>query len=46
MIVFPGGVGNPAEPYHVVNLYGLYHEYFHQRWGDNVSEGNFDTTSY
>jgi hypothetical protein len=38
MIVFPGdGLG-------LIYLGGLYHENFHQWWGDNVSDGNFDMT--
>jgi hypothetical protein len=40
MIVFPGdGLG-------LVYLGGLYHENFHQWWGDNVSDGNFDMTFF
>jgi hypothetical protein len=40
MIVFPGdGLG-------LVYLGGLYHENFHQWWGDNVTDGNFDLTFF
>lgn len=40
MIVFPGnGLG-------LVYLGGLVHENFHQWWGDNVSDGNFDMTFF
>jgi hypothetical protein len=40
MIVFPGdGLG-------LVYLGGLYHENFHQWWGDNVSDANFDMTFF
>jgi hypothetical protein len=40
MIVFPGnGLG-------LVDVGGLYHENFHQWWGDNVSDGNFDMTFF
>jgi hypothetical protein len=40
MIVLPGnGLG-------LVYLGGLYHENFHQWWGDNVSDGNFDMTFF
>jgi hypothetical protein len=40
MIVFPGdGLG-------LVYVGGLYHELFHQWWGDNVSDGNFDMTFF
>jgi hypothetical protein len=36
MMVFPGnGLG-------LVDLGGLYHETFHQWWGDSVSDSNFD----
>lgn len=37
MIVFPYRFLDPAV---------LYHENFHQWWGDNVSEGNFDMAFY
>jgi len=40
MIVFPGnGLG-------LIYLGGLYHENFHQWWGDNVSDANFDMTFF
>jgi aminopeptidase N len=40
MIVLPGdGVG-------LANLAVLYHENFHQWWGDNVSDANFDMTFF
>ena len=40
MIVFPGnGLG-------LVDVGGLYHENFHQWWGDNVSDANFDMTFF
>jgi aminopeptidase N len=40
MIVFPGnGLG-------LVDLGGLYHENFHQWWGDSVSDTNFDMTFF
>jgi hypothetical protein len=40
MIVFPGnGLG-------LVSLGGLYHENFHQWWGDDVSDANFDMTFF
>jgi hypothetical protein len=40
MIVFPGdGLG-------LVYLGGLYHEIFHQWWGDNVTDSNFDMTFF
>ncbi|HEY5091455.1 MAG TPA: hypothetical protein VIK30_15850, partial [Polyangia bacterium] len=34
--------GDPQRPHVAV----LYHENFHQLWGDNVSEGNFDMAFY
>ena len=40
MMVFPGnGLG-------LVYLGGLYHETFHQWWGDSVSDSNFDMTFF
>jgi hypothetical protein len=40
MIVFPGnGLG-------LVDVGGLYHENFHQWWGDNVTDANFDMTFF
>ena len=40
MIVFPGnGLG-------LVDVGGLYHENFHQWWGDNVTGANFDMTFF
>jgi hypothetical protein len=40
MTVFPGdGLG-------LVYRGGLYHENFHQWWGDNVSDGNFNMTFF
>jgi hypothetical protein len=40
MIVFPG------DGLSLIALGGLYHENFHQWWGDNVSDGNFDMTFF
>jgi aminopeptidase N len=40
MIVFPGnGLG-------LIDVGGLYHENFHQWWGDNVSEADFDMSFF